>query len=256
MSTSANGTFIEFKICTHVFENPHLGASFVPFMNSTTRCLRDERVDGRAQLGPHLRRDARVVARVRSRTARAPSRVARVARIVARRVIARAIVVGVVVVGIVAPSRSRAGAAPAPRRRAIDRASSSSNLAPSIARRGRSSTRRSRRERSIDRGSRDPKIQTRPTASLIVAPRSNRRATATRAMAHRATVSIDARARGDAWRRARRAARRGTARDARRAGRMTTTTRQMRATSTTRCDGLARDGTRRRARRGTRRRRR
>jgi hypothetical protein len=36
MSTSANGTCIEFKICTHVFENPHLGASFVPFMNSTT----------------------------------------------------------------------------------------------------------------------------------------------------------------------------------------------------------------------------
>jgi hypothetical protein len=24
------------KICTHVFENPHLGASFVPFMNNTT----------------------------------------------------------------------------------------------------------------------------------------------------------------------------------------------------------------------------
>jgi len=24
------------KICTHVFENPHLGADFVPFMNKTT----------------------------------------------------------------------------------------------------------------------------------------------------------------------------------------------------------------------------
>jgi hypothetical protein len=47
----------------------------------------------------------------RARTAR----VARVARIVARIVIAR-VVVGIVVVGIVAPSRSRAGAAPAPRR--------------------------------------------------------------------------------------------------------------------------------------------
>tara|TARA_B110000483_G_scaffold132055_1_gene157905 strand:- start:4295 stop:4552 length:258 start_codon:yes stop_codon:yes gene_type:complete len=24
------------KICTHVFENPHFGADFVPFMNKTT----------------------------------------------------------------------------------------------------------------------------------------------------------------------------------------------------------------------------
>jgi len=36
MSTSVNGTFMLCKICTHVFENPHLGADFVPFMNNTT----------------------------------------------------------------------------------------------------------------------------------------------------------------------------------------------------------------------------
>eukprot|EP01018_Ginkgo_biloba_P017514 Gb_08376 [translate_table: standard] len=32
----SNGTFIEFNICTTVFENPHWGKSFVPFMKSTT----------------------------------------------------------------------------------------------------------------------------------------------------------------------------------------------------------------------------
>ena len=36
MSTSVNGTFMLCKICTHVFENPHFGADFVPFMNRTT----------------------------------------------------------------------------------------------------------------------------------------------------------------------------------------------------------------------------
>ena len=36
MSTSVNGTSMDSKICTHVFENPHLGADFVPFMNKTT----------------------------------------------------------------------------------------------------------------------------------------------------------------------------------------------------------------------------
>jgi len=36
MSTSVNGTFMLCKICTHVFENPHFGADFVPFMNKTT----------------------------------------------------------------------------------------------------------------------------------------------------------------------------------------------------------------------------
>ena len=216
ISTSANGTFIEFKICTHVFENPHLGASFVPFMKSTTRCsATNASMDSRAARAPSAPRLARR-ARVRSRTARAP-RASRASRASSRASSSRASSSA----SSSSASSPRRGLAPAPRRRrarrAIDRASSSSNLAPSIARRGRSSTRRSRRERSIDRGSRDPKIQTRPTASLIVAPRSNRRATATRAMAHRATVSVDARARGDAL--ASRATRGATRDGARRATR-------------------------------------
>ena len=76
ISTSANGTFIEFKICTHVFENPHLGASFVPFMKSTTRCsATNASMDSRSS-GPICAETrasrARPVAH-RARTARVPT---------------------------------------------------------------------------------------------------------------------------------------------------------------------------------------
>jgi flagellar biosynthesis/type III secretory pathway M-ring protein FliF/YscJ len=85
----------------------------------------------------------------RARTAR----VARVARIVARIVIAR-VVVGIVVVGIVAPSRSRAGAAPAPRRSRDRSRVSSSTLARAIGLDARNARDRSRDARDDDRSTR------------------------------------------------------------------------------------------------------